>query len=88
MGRAHARASQQWRPGLFLSNRALSPYFLFYYVVCWCTCRCGTPRLFAVADSTSSRMLWFSFAEAVILVALSIWRVVSIRNFFEQRSSF
>jgi hypothetical protein len=33
-------------------------------------------------------MLWFSFAEALTLVALSIWRVISLRNFFEQRGSF
>jgi hypothetical protein len=33
-------------------------------------------------------VLWFAFAEAVVLIALSVWRVVSLKRFFEQKGSF
>ncbi len=72
--------------------------------MCTCVCVCARARsrmrpcvnpqprgvavMRAAAESTNARMLWFSFAEALTLVALSIWRVISLRNFFEQRGSF
>ena len=42
----------------------------------------------AAAEVTNWRVLWFAFAEAVVLIGLSVWRVVSLKRFFEQKGSF
>lgn len=34
-------------------------------------------------QSTNSRVLWWSFIEAFVLVSMSLWQVYYLRNFFE-----
>lgn len=38
-------------------------------------------------DSTNSRVLWWSFFEAVILIGASLFQVYYLRRFFEQKTS-
>jgi hypothetical protein len=33
--------------------------------------------------STRSRLLWFTVAEAVVLVAVSLWQILYLKSFFE-----
>jgi len=35
------------------------------------------------SESTNSSVLWCSFLEALVLIAISLWQVYNIRNFFE-----
>ena len=35
--------------------------------------------------STNSRVLWFSVGEAVVLLGLGVWWVVTLRSFFERK---
>jgi p24 family protein beta-1 len=38
-------------------------------------------------DSTNSRVLWWSFFEATILIGASLFQVYYLRRFFEQKTS-
>ena len=35
--------------------------------------------------STNSRVLWFSVGEAVVLIGLGVWWVITLRSFFERK---
>jgi hypothetical protein len=41
----------------------------------------------ATLSGTNDRVLWWSFGEAVILTAMSIWQILYIRTFFETKRS-
>lgn len=36
-------------------------------------------------ESTNSRVLWWSILETVILVGISIWKIYSLRSFFDKK---
>ena len=40
----------------------------------------------AATESTNSRVLWFTFMEATVLVGMSLWQVWTLRKFFETRA--
>ena len=35
--------------------------------------------------STNTRVFWFSVGETVVLLALGVWQIVTLRSFFERR---
>eukprot|EP00164_Ancoracysta_twista_P002866 GFYU01003818.1.p1 GENE.GFYU01003818.1~~GFYU01003818.1.p1 ORF type:complete len:206 (+),score=53.02 GFYU01003818.1:94-711(+) len=37
-------------------------------------------------ESTNARVLWWSFFEAVLLVAMSLWQIYYLRRFFEVKA--
>lgn len=39
--------------------------------------------LFAVNDNTNSRVVWWSFFESLVLVALTVGQVYYLKRFFE-----
>eukprot|EP01100_Stratorugosa_tubuloviscum_P011667 TRINITY_DN524_c1_g1_i1.p1 TRINITY_DN524_c1_g1~~TRINITY_DN524_c1_g1_i1.p1 ORF type:complete len:201 (-),score=80.58 TRINITY_DN524_c1_g1_i1:110-712(-) len=39
------------------------------------------------AESTNARVLWYSFAETLILIFLSIYQIYKLRSFFEVRKT-
>mmetsp|Transcript_45456 Transcript_45456/g.58287 ORF Transcript_45456/g.58287 Transcript_45456/m.58287 type:complete len:196 (-) Transcript_45456:161-748(-) len=41
----------------------------------------------STVSGTNDRVLWWSFGEAVILTAMSIWQILYIRTFFETKRS-
>ena len=70
------RKGASWRLVVRIAPRS------FAGSTCLQSCPC------AAAETTNWRVLWFAFAEAVVLIGLAIWRVVSLKRFFEQKGNF
>eukprot|EP00033_Pygsuia_biforma_P000395 GCRY01000472.1.p1 GENE.GCRY01000472.1~~GCRY01000472.1.p1 ORF type:complete len:220 (+),score=27.81 GCRY01000472.1:67-660(+) len=39
------------------------------------------------AESTNSRVLWWSIFEAIILLGMSVWQIVTLRKFFSSKTT-
>ena len=39
----------------------------------------------AVLESTRARVLWWTVAETAVLIALSLWQILTVRAFFETK---
>jgi hypothetical protein len=46
------------------------------------------PYARAANESTNSRVMWFAFLEAAVLVGMGVWQIYHLRSFFEKKRRF
>ena len=76
------RTQQRWgtRTRLGLPWLSLYAQTRFPHLRLFCT--------LAANENTNKRVLWFSIAEAAVLISMGLWQIYYLRSFFEKKRAF